>query len=189
MTRTFSRWAVVMCLAGGSVATLDAVPAAEPSSKSADQLVKLMTAQNIQTLAVPDPRTPDRFIAAMLVPGSQLLVVAAQLTDPAYVHAQLAQRNYAEVYAILHSAAIHDTKLFIQDMGCDGLPRSVDGHVDIMYERGTLQTLFNGDWKGQKMTKSAYEEKLRNADADYTRMLTLLRQHLGTPGEATRSPG
>lgn len=179
MTRTFSRCALAMCLAGGCVALLDAVPAPEHSSKAASQLVKLMTSRNVQTIAVPDPQTPDRFIAAMLIPGSQLLVVAAQSTAPAYVHAQLAQKNYAEVYATLHSAAIPDTKLFIQDMGSDGLPQSADGPVDIMYERGTKQTLFDGDWKGQKMSRSAYEEKLRKADAEYSRMLTVLTQHLG----------
>ena len=182
MTRTFSRWVAAMCLAGGVVVILDAAPATtEPSSKSAEELVKLMTAQNLQTFAVPDPDTPGRFVAAMLIPGSQLLVVAAQSTAPAYLHAQLVEKDYAEIYSTLHSAAVLDTKLFVQDMGCDGLPRSRHGNIDIMYERGTAQTVFDGDWKGQKMSRSAYEEKLRKADVDYSRLLTLLSQQLRTP--------
>jgi hypothetical protein len=158
-----------------------AAPAVEPSSKAAGELVAMMKSRNLETIALEDPEHPDHFIAAMLIPGVQLLVVGAKSTAPDYVRSQLGQQLYRDVYATLQSAAVLDTKVFFQDMGSDGL--SDDGSVDIMYEHGTKQTNFNGDWKTQKMSKAEYQEKLRKADADYSRMLSLLAGRLrDSPG-------
>jgi hypothetical protein len=53
-----------------------------------------------------------------------------------------------------------------------------------MYERGTVQTIFDGDWKRQKLSKEDYENKLQKADAEYTRMLTLLADRLQSASTA-----
>src|SRR5687768_18244563 len=50
--------------------------AAEPSTEAANTLVSLMKTRSLDAVAVQDPQAPDRFIAAMLVPGVQLLVVS-----------------------------------------------------------------------------------------------------------------
>ncbi|MEO8078420.1 MAG: hypothetical protein ABI818_18980 [Acidobacteriota bacterium] len=153
--------------------------AADPSAKAAGEVVALMTSRNLDTFAAPDPDGEGRFVAVMLIPGVQLLVVAAKSTAPAYVEAQLAQQLYREVYSTLQSAAVLETKVFFQDMGSDGL--RADSNVDIMYEHGTRQTTFDGDWKRQKMSKSEYEDKLRTADVAYSRLLSLLTERLRAP--------
>lgn len=148
------------------------------SSDAASALVSLMKAQGLDAIAAQDPEDPDRFVAAMLVPDVQLLVVAAKSTAPDYLRTQLAQRQFRNAYSALFSGAVPETKLFFQDMGCDGLKQ--DGEtIDILYERGTDQVVFNGDWKRQKMSRSAYDEKMRAAEFKYTRILALLGASLG----------
>jgi hypothetical protein len=161
----------------GAVALAVATGAAPTSADAAGTLVSLMRAQGLDAVAVQDPDDAERFIAAMLVPDVQLLVVAAKSTAPEYLRSQLEQRRYRDAYGALFSGAVPATKVFIQDMGCDGL---TDGgnNIDILYERGTSQTVFNGDWKEQKLSKTAYAGKMRDAESKYSRMLTLLTQQL-----------
>jgi 23S rRNA-/tRNA-specific pseudouridylate synthase len=113
------------------------------------------------------------------VPDVQLLVVAAKSTAPEYLRTQLAQRQFRDAYSALFSGAVPETKMFFQDMGCDGLKQDGE-NVDILYERGTTQVVFNGDWKQQKMSRSAYDEKMRDAESKYSRMLVLLGAARGT---------
>jgi hypothetical protein len=159
----------VVFITGGTAAA----ETLERSSNAAAQLVQLMQEQKLDAYAAEDPQVPGRFVAAMLVPDVQLLVVAAETTAPHYLRAQLAQRNYREVYVTLHSSAVPQTKLFFQDMGCNGL-NDQNGGIDIMYERASTQTVFDGDWKSQKLSKSAYEEKLQTAERKYAEALSAL---------------
>jgi hypothetical protein len=179
MVRTHRRWvaATAVWVVCGLVG-LATASGAEPSSQTATTLVTLMKSRNLDAFAAPDPETPDRFVAAMLVPGVQLLVVAAKSTSPDYMKSQLAQQQYRDVYAALHASAVPETKVFFQDMGSDGLSLDGSTSTDIMYERGTAQTIFDGDWKRQKVSKSAYDEKLRKADAEYSRLLGVLSESL-----------
>jgi hypothetical protein len=124
-------------------------------------------------------------VAAMLIPDVQLLVVAAKSTAPGYLAAQIAQRQFGEVYSTLNATAVPDSKVFFEDMGCDGLTEG-DGGIDVMYERGKDQTIFDGDWKRQKISKAAYEAKAEKADDEYSRMLVLLTQSLQAAPTPTR---
>ena len=148
--------------------------AGDASSRAASEFVMLMKSRGLEAYAVQDPNTPGGFVAAMLVPDVQLLVVAAKSTSPDYLQTQIAQQQYQEVYSTLSSTAVPGTELFFQDMGCDGLARDGDENVDIVYKRGTVQTIFDGDWKKHNMSKTAYEEKYQNADTSYGALLTLL---------------
>ena len=171
------RSALVAVLMAGL--TTVAGSAGAPSTKAASDFVLLMKTRGLEAYAVQDPKAPGRFVAAMLVPDVQLLVVSAKSTSPDYVQNQIAQHQYREVYSTLSSTAVQDTELFFQDMGCDGLAR--DGEtIDIMYERGTVQTIFDGDWKKHNMSKSAYEDKFQNADTEYGEALALLTASLRT---------
>jgi hypothetical protein len=171
--------AAVALLAGGTLAVPLNSVAAEPSPKAAGTLVELMKSRGLDAVAAQDPANPDHFVAAMLVPDVQLLVVAGKATAPDYLRAQIAGGQFRDVYAALYAGAVADTKLFFQDMGSDGL-NPAGGNIDIMYERGTKQTVFNGDWKAQKMSRSEYEQKQQKADAEYSRLLALLAERLRT---------
>ena len=155
------------------------------SSKAATALVSLMKSQGVDVAAAPDPSHPGRFIAALLIPDVQLLVIAANSKTPEYVAAQISQRQFREVYTTLNATAVPDTKLFFQDMGCDGLTNS-DGGIDVMYEHGKDQTIFDRDWKRQKISKADYEAKAEKADGEYSQMLALLTQSLQPAPAAAR---
>jgi hypothetical protein len=43
-----------------------------------------------------------------------------------------------------------------------------------MYEHVTAQTIFDGNWKKQRLSESAYQARFREADATYSHMLTAL---------------
>ena len=184
VTQRFGR-AIVLLFATAWAAT---AAAAGRSTEAAAELVMLMQARNLEAFAAEDPAAPGHFVAAMLVPDVQLLVVAARPTAPDYLTAQVAAGNYREAYLTLHGAAVAETKVFFQDMGCDGLSGD-EGSVDILYERAATQTVFDGDWRGQKLSKAEYEQKLRDADQRYSRLLAVLTEALRGSAGAGRSGG
>ncbi|MEO7274274.1 MAG: hypothetical protein ABIX28_16425 [Vicinamibacterales bacterium] len=145
----------------------------EQSPKAAAELVTHMKSRGLSTIAAADPQTPGRVVAAMLIPDVQLLVIGATSTAAPYLESQIAQGKFDDVYSTLNATAVADTKIFFQDMGADGLSTD-NGGIDVMYERGKAQTIFDGDWKRQKLSKKDYEDKRQKADSDYSRMLTLL---------------
>ncbi len=78
------------------------------------------------------------------------------------MRARLAAKAYRDVYADLHACAIADFRLFIQDMGADGLgcQRARDGSLfDIVYERMSQQTRFDGDFRGQGLSAQKYDQR------------------------------
>jgi hypothetical protein len=169
-------------LAGAALLCLPSAVNAE-ESRSADavkQLTSLMAERQLDAMAAPDPANPGQFVAALLIPGVQLLVVAAQYPAPQDLQSLLAQRNYHDVYTALHQPVTLQSRLFFVDAGCDGLHTGTD-LVDVMYEKGVTQTLFDGDWKKGGLSESAYMKKVQDSDAGYSRLVTLLLDGLKTP--------
>jgi len=168
---------LVSLLGTGAVAAQ--APAPESTSSAlVKQLVTLMSERKLDTVAATDPETPDRFVAAMAFPDVQLLVVAAKHPTPAWVRAQLVQKQYRDIYGALQQVPIQEGQIFFHDLGCDGLRGEPGETIDIMYERGTTQTLFDGDWKKAGLSEDAYRKKFQDAEAQYSRLLTLLVQAL-----------
>ena len=52
--------------------------------------------------------------------------------------------------------------------------------VDVLYEKGVDQTIFDGQWRKHGLSESAYRTKLHDADTAYSQLLTVLTQALGT---------
>ena len=147
------------------------------SAVTTSELVAAMTTQKVTAFAVEDPATPTRFVAALLFPGTQLLIVGAASTSADYLKAQIAQQQHAEVYAALNASAVPETMLFFQDMGCDGLNR--DGEqVDVMYDESGRQVLFDGKGKASGLSKNEFAAKFDSAETQYTAMVTLLLRSL-----------
>ena len=150
-------------------------PAAAQSPASpplATQLASVMSSAGANAIAVRDPSAPDRAIAALVFPGSQLLVVSARYPD-ANLEAALSAHRYSDVYSALQQPTVNTGKIFIQDLGCDGL-QSGASSVDILYLDGKTQTIFDGNWKSQKMSQAPYERRLKDADTRYAAILSAL---------------
>ena len=140
------------------------------SSTTAGDLASLMIKHKLDVFAVQDPQLPNRFLAVMLIPSVQLLIVSAEYPAPAELSAQLARRNFRDVYAALHQPASAPSRFFLLDLACDGL-RGKSGAVDILYEKGVTQTLFNGDWRSQDLSKALYESKVTETERRYGQIL------------------
>jgi hypothetical protein len=151
------------------------------SAAPAAALVKMLTEKGLDAIAAPDPTEPGRFIAALLFPGTQLLVVSAKYPAPSAIQKLLAEKDYRSVYLDLQGAASMQGRFFVQDMQADGLMPSADhgGSFDIVYENGVTSTTFDGDWQAHKMTEQEYDSKYNAADQRYADMLTALAAQLG----------
>jgi hypothetical protein len=153
------------------------LPATLSDSQSgplARELTGLMISHQLGAVAARDSDTPDRFVAALLFPDVQLLVVSARYAAPALLQEQLARKEYQEIYAALQQAAIADSKVFFQDLKADGLHAKPEGAVHVLYEHVVHQTMFDGNPAKQMLTDAAYAEKFAAADALYSRLLALL---------------
>lgn len=166
---TFSALVIVAVVAIGS--RLEAQD--HRSSTLVTKLASLMTARHLEAVAARDPEAPDRFVAALLMPSVQLLMVSAQYPAPAELQALLNQQNYRDVYAALHQPSTQQTRFFLMDAGCDGLRGEGEG-VDVLYEKGATQTLFDGRWKQQGLSEADYTKRAQTAETRYSKLLSIL---------------
>lgn len=163
----------IICLVVASL--LPAGPAAAPlPSQSVGPVTDLSTwlsSHNQMAIAAKDPGTGE-FVAALFYPGVQLLVVSGRPPAPDAVDAQLAAGNFQDVYAALQDAAARPGRLFVQDMGADGLKDGGES-VDVAYDEGR-QTLFDGNPRAHKISEKAYRETFTKTDGRYAHMVGLL---------------
>ena len=150
------------------------------SGDAARELMSSLERLGLEAIATVDPAEPGVFVAALKIQGGRLLVVQARHPSVDGLLQRLAARQYRDVYLDLQGTPTREGKVFVQDAGADGifstLPGSVD--VDVLYEDGQRQTLFNGDVKTQHLTAAEYDARLAAADARYARLLTLLTSAL-----------
>ena len=170
---------MIVCarVAAAVVAVSIAVPALAQESKSASlakQLTAALDAGKLDCIAAKDPSAPDIFVAALYFPGS-LLVVSGKYSVPQLLNDRLLKKEYRDVYMDLNGAATADTKVFIQDPGGDGLraKREENQAFDIV-DIGGKQTMFNSDWKSQKISEQEYMKVFGDADERYAKILTAL---------------
>jgi hypothetical protein len=161
-------------VAAAVLASATVVRAAEDSKSAAvaRELSQVLEAAKLDSIAAVDPSAPGGFIAAIYIPETQLLVVSAQYSAPALLVDKIKSGDFRGVYMDLHASATTGTKIFVQDMGPDGLiSRSENG--DSWEEKGKT-TVFDGQWKKAKETEEDYTKTLTDADARYAKMLSLL---------------
>ena len=164
------------------LAMLLSAAAAEPyalpfaSADAAYNLVRALDQLGLHAIATADPTEPGTFVAALYFPGSQLLVVSARHPSTEGVEHRIAMHQYREVYLDLQGTPTPRNKFFVRDADADGILSALpgSGDVDVLYEDGVRQTLFNGDTESQHLTPAEYDAKLAAADARYARLLTLL---------------
>lgn len=161
-----------------SAATLPLSLAAAQESKSAPvakELVQALEAAKLENVAAPDPVNPGAFIAALYIPGTQLLVVSAKYSAPPLLVERIGAKDFMAVYVDLQSASIHGTKVFVQDQGADGLtPKANGDQVADSWEETDRSVAFDGDWKKAKLAEADYSKVYADADERYAKMLSAL---------------
>jgi hypothetical protein len=176
--RTTIRFAVAALLLGVCApgALLGQEASQSQSALAAGTLVRLLGAQGLQAVAAKDPDDPGRFIAALYIPGAELLVVSATYPVPSLLEQRLHKKEYRDVYLDLQATPTTKGRLFIEDMQSDGLKPTCPSGVrfDVAIENGTVETRFNGDFAAQKLTEGEYRSRFEAVEARYAKMLSAL---------------
>jgi hypothetical protein len=149
------------------------------SAALAKQLTAALDAAKLDSIAAKDPTAADTYCAALYFAGSPLLVVAAKYAAPMLLDARLGKKEFRDTYIDLSSASVPESKVFIQDAGGDGFKlKREDNQAFDSYEIGGKPTLFDGDYKKQKLSEQEYQKLFSDADQRYTQILMALLSQL-----------
>src|SRR3954451_13068701 len=97
-----------------SFAAAPAPPQAMTSAAAVKELAAFLSSHNQTAIAARDPESGG-FVAALFYPGVQMLVVSAKPAATPAVEAQLAAKNFQDVYAALQDGSAQASRLFVQD--------------------------------------------------------------------------
>lgn len=145
------------------------------SSALAGELVRLLDSMKLDSLAA-KVAAPDQYAAALYFPGSQLLVVGAKYYVPERMDFSINEKKYRDVYIDLNSAAVPKTKIFISDLGANGLQARKRGNNqpnDTVDLDGKTH-VFDGDWKKAKISETDYMKAFSDTEAEYIKILEAL---------------
>ena len=149
------------------------------SAALARELAAALDAAQLESIAAKDPSNDDTYVGALYFKGLQLLVVSAKYSAPLILDEKLNTKAYRDVYLDLNGASIPDTKVFIEDLGADGLRAEHDDNTPFdAYEAAGKRISFDEDWRRQQMSEGDYEDAFEDADEKYTEMLTALLAQL-----------
>lgn len=160
------------------LAVLLAVPSlvAAQESKSAalaTELSRLLDAQKLGSVAAKNG--DGQYVGALYFPGSQLLVIGAKYSTPARLEYLLGQKAYSEVYADLSSASEQQAKIFVMDLGANGLRfKREDSQPFDTADLGGRSVAFDGDWGRARLSEAEYRKTFETTDDQYSRMLQAL---------------
>jgi hypothetical protein len=165
------------CLVAVFAGTL-AVPAIAQESKSAPlakELVAALQAAKLESIAAKDPSSVDVYVGALYIPGFQLLVVSGAYAQPVLLDTRLSKKEYRDVYIDLNGASAPATRLLVEDLGADGLKaKREDDEAFDSVDTGGTRTMFDSDWKKQKLSEDEYMKTFAMSDERYSAMLTAL---------------
>lgn len=144
------------------------------SAAVAKELVQVMNAKKLDSIAAKAPAGDGHFAAALYFPNVQLLVISGHYSAPQLMEPRLAGKQYRDTYMELSGTVTPDTKIFVQDMGDPGLTsRSQDNLYDTWTHAGKV-VMFDGENEEQKMSDEEYAKAFAAADEEYARILGAL---------------
>ena len=175
MTRVAAAVAVVLTF---SLATASFAQDGK-SAPLAKQLAAALDSAKLDSIAAVDPADPGTFVAALYFANMQLLVVSAKYTAPQLLSAKVEKKDYRDVYIDLNSASVPASKTFIEDLGADGLKAKRDDNQPFdTFEHAGKRTVFDSDWKKQKLSEQDYMKAFSGADDEYSKILMALLAQL-----------
>jgi hypothetical protein len=149
------------------------------SAPLAKQLAAALDAAKMDSIAAADPTQPGTFVAVLYFANTQFLAVSAKYSVPQLLTDRLSKKEYRDVYIDLNSASLPESKIFIEDMAVDGLKAKREENQPYdTFELGGKRTVFDSDWKRQKLTEQDYIKAFSTADDQYTHILTTLLSQL-----------
>ena len=158
--------------------TLQQAESPGSSEQLAKQLATVLSSRGLDAIAAEDPVEAGWFVAALFIPGSQLLVVDAQASSPSSELSRLTSGEYRDVYLDLQSGPSPSSRVFYQDMNADGLCSAPDQIPDLVYQRDPKPLIIDGRSKGHTIPEKDYEAERINAEQQYRRLLQILLKQL-----------
>ena len=143
------------------------------SAASVTELVKMLDTMKLDSFAVKGA-APNEYVGALYFPGTQLLVVSAKFDTPYRADSLLDMKNYRDLYIELNSASVPNSKVFIADLGTNGLKPKKDGTLYDTADVGGKSYNFDGDWKKAKITEDDYTKAYATTDEQYSQMIQAL---------------
>jgi hypothetical protein len=173
MTRANFRVAIV----GLMFACSPLVAAAQAPSKSAavaKELVQVMEAKKLDSIAAKAPAGDGHFAAALYFPNVQLLVISGHYSAPQLMEPRLAGKQYRDTYMELSGTVTPDTRVFVQDMGEPGLSFKKQDNMFDTWTRAGKVVMFDGENDKQKISDAEYAKAFAAADEEYAKILSAL---------------
>ena len=151
------------------------------SASVATELTRLLDEMKLDSFAARRD-AGDQYVSALYFPGSQLLVVSAKYSVPSRMNLLLGQKAYHDIYADLSSASEQQSKVFVMDLGANGLrfKRESNQPFDTADVLGK-SVVFDGDWDKAKISEAEYRKAFEATDAQYAQMLQALVAALKKP--------
>ena len=175
--RAFARGTLVtLCVLGSAVW---AIAQESKSAPLAKQLVSALEAGKIDSVAAKDPSGADVYIGALYIKGFQLLTISANYSAPTLLDARIGKKEYRDVYIDLNAAGTAGSKVFVEDLGADGLKAKREENQGFdSIEMGGKRTMFDSEWRRQQLSEQDYMKAFAAGDERYTQMLTALLAEL-----------
>lgn len=148
------------------------------TSAAAKELVTLLGkggAAGPRYIAAEDPKDATRFVAAMVLPDVQILLISAGYGSPVLLRERVLTRKYQDAYLDLHSASLPTGKIVIDDLLADGLmPKPPKGAAADSATFDGRAVTFDGQWRKAKLKEEEYTGAFAKAEEEYARLLGLL---------------
>jgi hypothetical protein len=163
-------------LVHAGVASAQPAPAtASPVKELAGLLAAKASGAGPRFIAAEDPADPARFVAAMLLPDLQLLLVSAAYQAPVLLRERVLTRKYQDAYQDLQAASIAEGKVVIEDLLANGIAiKPAKGQGPDVATVGGRTVTFDGLWRKAKIAETDYNAAFAAAEQQYTRLLGLL---------------
>jgi hypothetical protein len=157
-----------------------AVAQESKSAVVASELTRLLDEAKLDSIAAKHT-VAGQYVSALYIAGSQLLVVSAKYSVPARIDVLLTEKKYQEIYQDLNSASEKDSKVFVMDLGANGLRFKQEKNELDTADVSGKSVVFDGDWDKAKISEEEYRKAFEAADAQYMQMLQALVVALKKP--------
>jgi len=172
----------LVALLAVSLLAIPSLGFAQQTSKSAAlaaELTRLLDENKIDSVAA---KAADQYVGALYIAGTQLLVVQARYTVPERMNLLLSQKAYRDAYIDLNSASDLKTKIFISDLGANGLRFKKENNQPFDSVDLPGKTIaFDGEWDKAKISEADYTKTYQSTDEQYVQMLQALIGALKKP--------
>ena len=150
------------------------------SAALATELTRLLDQAKLDSIAAKH-EAAGQYVSALYIAGSQLLVVSAKYSLPARIDHLLGEKKYQEIYQDLNSASERQSKVFVMDLGANGLRFKQEKNELDTADLAGKSVVFDGDWDKAKISEAEYRKTFESTDTQYMQMLQALVAALKKP--------